>query len=215
MERYKLLFESLDSLDLKDKYIVNDNYNKNYITKKNILNSSWVTPQDIQTNSKNKIFSTPFATVWLLNLDRLIINSKINCKEYNFVDVGCGKGISSIYILDNYDFKSVNGFDFSPTFIKDAVNNLKNCNIEKKEGINFSIGDASNYLMNLEKTYFHLFNPFENNILKLFIKNNINNIKKTHSIITIINDKSKNILLDYKPVKVVSLDDYNSTIYFF
>jgi len=214
MTFYKILFKSLDNLSLENKYIINLNYNNCYINSRNIINYSDVLVKEIQTNSKNKIFAAAFQTVWLLNIDRLILHSKINCENYYFLDVGCGKGISTIYTLDNYNFKSVSGFDFSSKLIQDSKINIEKSNIKNKN-INFFTADASTYLLDNKSTVIYMFNPFENNILTSFLDNNIENIRNTKSVIFLCNDKSNGLILDYIPVDVIYIKDYNCSIYLF
>tara|TARA_B110000238_G_C15871386_1_gene329410 strand:- start:57 stop:443 length:387 start_codon:yes stop_codon:yes gene_type:complete len=63
--------------------------------------------------------STPYMTVWLKNIDRLmgLISSDIKLENYHLCDVGCGLGISTIYFQKKYNMKSYSGFDFNQDLI--------------------------------------------------------------------------------------------------
>ena len=52
-----------------------------------------------------------------------MLPSKLDFSEYSLLDVGCGSGISTLYFLENYQFKSYLGFDKSKHLIFNAEKN--------------------------------------------------------------------------------------------
>ena len=75
--------------------------------------------------------STPYMTVWLKNIDRLmgLISSDIKLENYHLCDVGCGLGISTIYFQKKYNMKSYLLFMFNPFGI-DTMQNFINNNLD-------------------------------------------------------------------------------------
>jgi len=208
------LFDSINELDLEGKYIINDDYNKYYLNCTNISDNGAVPSSNIETGSKNKKHGFMFMSCWLLNVDRLILKSGIDVNDYHFLDVGCGKGISAIYVLDNYNFKSISGFDYSESLIKAAINNHQNSNIKNKD-INLFLEDASSYVLEDKKMFIFMFNPFNNIVLQNFLDNNIDKLKKNKSIIAYANDNTLNLILKYNIKHVIMIPEYKCNIYFF
>jgi len=140
------------------------------------------------------------------------INSLISVDEqnlYEFVDVGCGSGISTIYAAMHLNFKNYKGFDFSELLIYMAIENLKRIDSEQYD-INFFTADAASYSSADKLVFFYLFNPFDENILEKFILNNIENFKKNSCKIFYVNNKHINIFSNFS---YVSIANFDKTIY--
>ncbi len=138
-------------------------------------------------SSKNND-SSPYMTVWLQNIDRLIdlLPNKIDLNQYHLCDVGCGIGISTIYFAAKYNLKSYSGFDFNKKLINEA-NRIKN-NIDMEEKINFEVADANEKILDKKPQLLFMFNPFGVKTLKNFIDNNEQNLKNNKSFILYAND---------------------------
>lgn len=130
--------------------------------------------------------STPYMTVWLQNIDRLIdlLPSNIDLNQYHLCDVGCGLGISTIYFATKYNLKSYNGFDFSKKLIKEANQIKTKVNID----VNFEVANANEKILDEKSYLLFMFNPFGTRTLNKFIANNEHNLKKNKSIILYAND---------------------------
>lgn len=146
--------------------------------------------EDDLTFLKNKGYknSKGLGTVWLLNLRRLYKifkkNKKIN--KYHFIDVGCGNGIPLIYAYKKFDFQSYTGFDFVKRYVENSRKNFKNS--IKNEKIRVFKKDAKKFILDSKKSYFiFMFNPFDDKVMRQFLKNNIKNLKKNKSIIAYVN----------------------------
>jgi len=65
---------------------------------------------------------------WLKNIDKIIdlsTKSGMNLEDSHCMDVGCGTGISKIYLSSRNKFRLNSGFDFLETFIKKSKDNLE------------------------------------------------------------------------------------------
>jgi len=148
--------------------------------------------------------------VWLKNIDRILnlIPKYYDLKNYHFMDIGCGSGISTIYFKKNYEFKTYSGVDFEKIFIEYCEINKRN---SSTDDIQFSIEDVT-YLILQDKPYFlFLFNPFGPKTIKSFIKNNLQNLKNNNSIIGYVNDLHINHFTDYD-VQIIRDDFYNISL---
>ena len=176
--------------------------------------------KNIEPDIKNKIIknydnSRGYETVWLLNLYKLykIFLKFKNPTKYNFVDIGCGYGIALIYAYKKFNFRSYSGIDIIREYISDAKKNLKLTEI-KENKVRFILRDASNLKL-LKKSYFlFMFNPFDRNILKIFLKNNKIILKKTSSVIAYANCKDLKLLKKYSK-KNIEIKKYNLVLFFF
>tara|TARA_A100001035_G_scaffold277680_1_gene274984 strand:+ start:515 stop:1141 length:627 start_codon:yes stop_codon:yes gene_type:complete len=153
--------------------------------------------------------STAFQVVWFKNIDRLIkmLPSNIDFSEYSLLDVGSGSGISTLYFLENYQFKSYFGFDKSKYLICNAKKNkeifFKDKNVSLK--IEFEICDATNFKIK-EKSIVFMFNPFGLKTMKKFFFNNLNFLKKSSSYLLYANDLCISSLANYGTI--LARDDY-------
>ena len=108
-----------------------------------------------------------------------MLPSKIDFSEYSLLDVGCGSGISTLYFLENYQFKSYFGFDKSKYLICNAEKNKEIFFIDKdfSSKIEFDVCDAT-YFKIKEKSIVFMFNPFGLKTMEKFFLNNLNFLKK-------------------------------------
>ena len=198
---------NLKKFRLKLDYVINDLYNLCFI-KKNHLYDKLVLVDKFQNNSPAKIHANVNQTVWLLNIKRLIKMASIDCREYSFIDVGCGNGIALCYANKKFLFKDFEGFDFETSSVEIAKSNLKKINPSSV----VTIGDAANFKLQ-DKCYFvYMFNPFDQEVMSLFIKNNIDTLKKHHSIIAYANDKYLDTLKSLDGVNVTRNEHYKISV---
>ncbi len=176
-----------NSIDRKIR-IENEKFNNRWIN----LNK-FVCYQSISKNHLDfdNFDSTEFMVVWFKNIDRLIkmLPSKLDFYEYSLLDVGCGSGISTLYFLQNYQFKSYLGFDKSKYLICNAEKN-KEIFFKGKDPsskIKFEVCDATNFKIN-QKSIVFMFNPFGLKTMEKFFFNNLNFLKKSSSYFLYAND---------------------------
>jgi len=149
--------------------------------------------------------STPYMTVWLGNIDRLIdlIPNNIELENYSLCDVGCGLGISTIYFQKKYNMKSFSGFDFNQDLIDKAKLILKD--LELDENIEFEFKNANEKLLESKPYILFMFNPFGITTMQNFINNNLDVFKENKSIILYANDLHINEIKGYEKI---NRDDY-------
>lgn len=166
------------------------NFSYNFIFK--FFNNILIDLEEADQKTLKKLkfkHSKGLGTVWLLNLKRLhkIFTSKFDEKKYSFIDIGCGNGIPLIYAYKKFNFKSYEGFDFEKRYIKNTKINIAR-SIKKPYKINIFQKRAEHYFLDSSKSFFiFMFNPFDNFIMKKFLTNNINILRKNRSVIAYCN----------------------------
>ena len=197
----------------------NSQYNINWIKKYNVIKSLPIKASKLDVSDNQKIDSSPFMVVWLLNIERLlkILPSNFVYKNYTLLDVGCGSGISTIYFYKQSKFNNIVGFDFSKKLIESAERNKKNLftigENENQKNLNFINCDAVDFKIN-QKVCIFMFNPFGCKTVLKFIKNNIFILKKTNSYLLYANDLCINEIS--KLAKVYKRDSFfNLSVYQF
>ncbi len=168
-------------------------------------------------DSKNSKISYKYAninqTVWLLNIFRAIkmISNQIpfNSTKYKWIDIGCGNGISAIFVQIFFKIKKQYLFDLNKKCIQISNDNFKkakNSLLGSFLGIEMPIieqYDAYKIIFKRKnlKFIFYLYNPFNEKILREFILNNKSNFKKG-DIIIYINDLHKNVFEELLEIKL-------------
>jgi|APCry1669190591_1035303.scaffolds.fasta_scaffold22437_1 SAM-dependent methyltransferase len=198
---------------LKIRRFFNGLWNQHYIASRHIRDATPVRVQSFNTRSHNKIHARAFEPVWLNDIDKLIATDRTKTSDYHFLDVGCGKGISTIYVKERYFFKSVTGFDFEPDFIEAAERNLKYSTV--KGPIDFYIGDAGDWLLDDQRWFLFLYNPFSDHVLEQFLRNNIDVLRKTQSVLAYANAQELETVLDFPHEMVYRLPHIRSALILF
>jgi precorrin-6B methylase 2 len=86
----------------------------------------------------------------------------INYQEYDFVDIGCGKG-RVLLVASSFPFRSICGIDLSRTALKIAEKNIRTYRGPKQKCFNIHIrnGDARYFEPCIENTVYYFFHPFD------------------------------------------------------
>lgn len=166
--------------------------------------------------AKNSDTSTKYSninqTVWLLNIFRAMkmISNQIpfSYDKYKWIDIGCGNGISAIFVQIFFKIKKQYLFDLNKQCIQISNDNFKkakNSIIGSFLGIEIPIieqNDAYKLILKRNKLnfIFYLYNPFSEEILREFILNNKPNFKKG-DIIIYINDLHKKVFEELLEIK--------------
>ena len=162
-------------------YRINQIYNYYYIIKNTIKFYKVYTPSE----KYNKKFSDSIkhaknASVSpLLRLNKLLKFLNIKFKDYNFLDLGSGQGISLHFVMDNYHFKNYYGLEFDEYLIDISKKNL----FPLKKKFKIIHNDAGKFFLEDSRYVIYLYNPFDKIILKQFLENNLNLLKKNECII--------------------------------
>lgn len=193
---------------------INELYNFCFIKINKIKYFKEIKKKNFLTNNKNLKYSYNLQNVWLLNLKKLIEESKkkINFKEYIFLDVGCGNGIPIYFVAKKYKFQSYMGIDIEKINIINTKKNIKCLQIKK---INIYQKDASKFYLKNNKYFIFMYNPFQKKILKKFLENNIKIIKKNSCVIGYSNLDNNSIFKKYKPSDFINFNKYKLQLFFF
>ena len=193
---------------------VSEKYNYNWIKYFGLKFFENVSLKEFSEQNLEVKYSGSFQVVWLRNIDRLMdmMPVEINIRNYNLIDVGCGSGISTLYFLEYYPFKSFHGFDFSEDLITKAEINLKLYLLKSKSKkfIDFKVNNAKNIILEDQKNLLFMFHPFEFPIAREFILNNLHNLKKNNSIIAFSNDFYIKKIIDLNKHRKLIRDPFNN-----
>lgn len=114
--------------------------------------------------------------------------------HYDFCDIGCGTGISSVFVEKNLRFKSVTGYELSSELTEIAQQNKIKSKAVK---VNFHCMDAKEIHLKNEPVLVYLFNPFNEQVLKSFLDNNYETFLKNGSVLYYVNAVHKDVLSSY------------------
>lgn len=200
-------------MDIKTrlKYWVNDTYNWMYCRSRSIHDRAPVYPRNFKNTHATKDFAEAFQLVWLLNVARLIRKAQIDPRDHHFLDVGCGKGIAALFVLDRFFFQTVAGFDFEPGLIQAAEKNWRNSILGSKP-VTYFVEDAGGIVLPEKKYFLFLFNPFSAEVFKLFMKNNVEMLRKTESVLGFANCRYPDVLRSFPHREFVDIPGYRSAV---
>jgi SAM-dependent methyltransferase len=96
----------------------------------------------------------------------LISHLGINYKEYDFVDIGCGKG-RVLLVASTFPFRSICGIEFSETAFEIAEKNIRTYRSAEQKCFNIFVRnvDARYFEPDIENTVYYFFEPFDPVIL--------------------------------------------------
>lgn len=127
------------------------------------------TQLNIKTTDRDDTFSDthhyPYEPTQYRVLDRIVEEGVVeDCTH--IIDYGCGKGRVSMYLASKLRCKST-GIDLEDSFVADALENLKQADLEseQKENIEFLVADAAQFAVPASADVFYFFNPFSVHIL--------------------------------------------------
>ena len=193
-------------------YFSNEKFNFIFIKIFGNLNDKKIKIIDDKNSEISYKYANINQTVWLLNIFRgmKMISKKIPLKltNYKWIDIGCGNGISAIFVQILFKIKKQYLFDLNNKCIQISNDNFKkakNSLLGYIYGIEIPIieqNDAYNIILkrNDLKFIFYLYNPFNEKILRQFILNNKTNFKKG-DIIIYINDIHKKLFEEILEIK--------------
>ena len=201
------------NLRFKFRRWINRLQNAHYVRSRLIPDAEPVKVSAFQTRSHNKIHARNYEPVWLSDLDRLIKTDRTKTSDYHFLDIGCGKGVSTLYVKEHYHFRSVTGFDFVPDFIEAAERNLKASTV--KGPIDFFIGDAGDWLLDDRRWFLFLYNPFSDHVLEQFMRNNIDVLRQTQSVMAYANAQELDTVASFPHEMIYRLPSIRSAVILF
>ncbi|HVZ82849.1 MAG TPA: class I SAM-dependent methyltransferase [Terracidiphilus sp.] len=99
----------------------------------------------------------------------LIDTSKIDTKDYWFVDIGCGKG-RAMLVASRYEFPRLVGVEYSARLCRIARSNLHKCNVPDSR-FEISCSDATEFRFPDQDLFVFFYNPFDATILRTVLEN--------------------------------------------
>ena len=109
----------------------------------------------------------------------------------NFVDIGSGQGKACFYAATTGLFKSIVGVEFDETLIRESNTNLTT--FTGKQNIQFVHMDATEYRIGSETSFIFMFNPFNGEVLDIFLRNNFKSFIEAKHVLGYVHD-------DYHPI---------------
>ena len=159
-------------------YFLNEKFNFIFIKIFCNLTDKKIKLIDAKNSDKSKKYANINQTVWLLNIFRamkMISNQiPINSTKYKWIDIGCGNGISAIFVQIFFKIRKQYLFDLNKKCIQISNDNFrkaKNSLLGSFLGIEIPIieqYDAYKIILkrNKLKFIFYLYNPFSEVILE-------------------------------------------------
>ena len=117
----------------------------------------------------------------------LIANLGIDFQEYDFVDIGCGKG-RVLLIASSYPFRSIRGVELSKTAYAVAEKNLRIYKSAEQECFDvklYSI-DARNFEPRIANTVYYFYEPFSYRVLLAVLEKIASRLKGQGKAIKIV-----------------------------
>jgi len=104
-------------------------------------------------------------------LRKAIEGLPIDPKEYAFIDLGSGKG-RTLLVAAEYPFRQVTGVEFSPEMHAIATANIRKCRERFKcTDVASFHADAATWTFPKDNMVVFLYNPFDENVLRMVIDN--------------------------------------------
>ncbi len=108
-----------------------------------------------------------------------------------FIDIGSGLGKALFVAREFPQLKSIIGLEYLADLHALAE---KNVSSYKESGIQLVNGDANNFIIESQPTILFLFNPFDDVVMKNFVRKNITTIKASKTVIAYVNDVHEDVL---------------------
>lgn len=142
----------------------------------------------IQYNNDKYPSSNGYQVCSLKHMDMIcdMLANIRNISEYQFIDVGSGKGKMLFYnAIKNRPFKSYLGIEIDTDLHNAAEKNLKNINIKLEKEISFVNENALEYKFNNEPKILFFFRPVNAELYRQIILNNKDSIKNSKTVIVV------------------------------
>ncbi len=102
-----------------------------------------------------------------------------------FIDIGSGLGKALFVAREVPQLKRIIGLEYLTELHALAEKNMSSY---KESGIHLVNGDANNFLIESQPTILFFFNPFDDVVMKNFLRNNVTTIKASKTVIAYVND---------------------------
>lgn len=156
-----------------------------------------VTWEFLKTDSAYRKDATAYHAAWCRSIRILIRKcAALGIRPEVFIDIGSGKGKPCFYAATIKRFKRIIGLEFDTSLVDQA-------NVFRKKGftqypIEFLHADAASYqLGEMPQSLLFMFNPFGAEVMRLFLKNNSDAMRKYRHVIAYSNDMQREVLEEF------------------
>jgi precorrin-6B methylase 2 len=128
---------------------------------------NYISHQELKmSDSEAQSHATQYSTVPERFLRYLISHVGINYQEYDFVDIGCGKG-RVLLVASSFPFRSISGIELSRPALEIAGKNIRTYRSADQKCFNIHIRkvDARYFEPDITNTVYYFFEPFDTVIL--------------------------------------------------
>jgi hypothetical protein len=152
------------------------------------LDTSGLIPiTDLAISSKNWIYGGMYEPVGLIDFGKIFKDLKIAYDQFNFVDLGSGKGLACL-LASTLPFKKIIGVEFSEELNDIAKDNYFHFQVEEQNcrDSEFICMDASEYIFPNDPFILYMYNPFEPPVMSQVRDNVIRAYKKRPRQIVVV-----------------------------
>jgi SAM-dependent methyltransferase len=148
-----------------------------------LINGTFTQIREGKSTKNYKHYSPAYTSL----INESIKSLDINYSDYNFIDLGSGKGKVTL-IASKFRFKKIIGVEIIKNLVQQAKENQKIYfkkiwNKKYKCKIEYIYSDAEKYLINSNKNVYFMFDPFpDEKLKKILIKINKKNGNKNYII---------------------------------
>lgn len=127
---------------------------------------------ELEADSPNFVHGVKYAGTDPKSFAKLFSDWQINFEEFEFIDLGSGKG-RVLLMASEYAFKKITGVEYSRELYEIARKNIENYRSpsQKCRRIESVNKDATLFAIPHDPLVFYIFNPFNAQVLKKVIKN--------------------------------------------
>jgi SAM-dependent methyltransferase len=128
---------------------------------------AWVQLENLDAGGPNLEHAVVYGPSPLYDAERVLQQLPIDYGEYDFVDLGCGKGMMLI-LAAGFRFRRVVGVEFGRVPYDVGLANLQKYRERRSEGppIEILLGDAADFPLPDHPLLVYLFNPFGANVIR-------------------------------------------------
>lgn len=156
-------------------------------------------PQDgLSTDSGHRSHASAFQSTWCRTVREVL--ARVYAAGYKppvFIDLGCGKGRACFCAAAWGRFSRVVGLEFDASLVEKARANARSFVPRTGPSIEFVHGDAASYRLDDSPSLVFMFNPFDAVVLRLFMANNLESLRKNGHLVAYANDLHRSVLEEF------------------
>ena len=171
--RPKIEEDSFDKLNPLLQYVLRPNIEDNFDKRNSTDTKNNISRQELEmSDSEAQRHAIQYTTLPERFLRYLISHIGINYQEYDFVDIGCGKG-RVLLVASSFPFRSISGIELSRPALEIAEKNIRTYRSADQKCFNIHIRklDARCFEPDIANTVYYFFEPFDTVVLTAVLAN--------------------------------------------